>query len=481
MIHPSLSLCNHHPISLLSSNVHPRLLFFHHRSSYPVTLLLGPLIGAIAAGNSIIIKPSENSMATSTLFSELIPKYLDPHNICVITGAQEQCKALLDLRFDHIFFTGSGKIGKQVALKAAETLTPTTLELGGKCPAVVLDDANFLVVARRIIWAKILNAGQTCIAPDYVLVSQRSELKLINAMRKVLGEFYPSDSQADRTTNPDNPSTPDSRYCKIISQHHFDRLVHYLNHTKGEIVELNLNSSVQPKSPDPDTLRIPLTLIRNVQEDDVLMQDELFGPLLPIVTYDQDHEDIVQCLHRINQSTPLTVYAFSQSEAKLDILRKNTKSGQFVCNDLMIQFAIPGLPFGGVGPSGLGSYRGYYSFLTFTHQRPIVNFPCWADFLLNSRYPPYTDFKFKFMQALLGAGRLKGQSDPKLPALRDPVDLKRLFDPSSSGFVQTILPKFGVLALLFAYYFKLREGNMGQKSVIGILQNIQAQVKRYLS
>lgn len=447
--------------------------------NYPVTLLLGPLVGAIAAGNSIILKPSENSPSTSSLLSKLIQKYLDPHNIRVINGGAEQSSTVLEMRFDHIFFTGNTSVGKIVALKAAETLTPTTLELGGKCPAVVLDDANLYLAAKRIIWAKTLNAGQTCIAPDYVLVSEQREQKLIETMKKVLKEFYPSDEHIDKSIQPDNVSTPNSRFSKIINQKHFQRLTGYLDQTKGEIVALNLNSAVQPEDPDWDTLRIPLTLIRNVKDDDILMQDELFGPLLPILTYNCDHEDVVQRLHQIDQSTPLAIYAFSQNEEKLEFIRRHTKSGQFVCNDLMIQYAIPGLPFGGVGTSGVGNYRGFHSFSTFSYERSLVNHPFWADFLLKVRYPPYTTFKLKAINALMGAGTVKGKSEPKPPALTDPQNFKRLFSSSSSSssLRSSWIQRFGVeklsllLVLLFGFYFKKKQrSDSRQFSFIGLDQ-----------
>ncbi|OAV92482.1 hypothetical protein PTTG_05866 [Puccinia triticina 1-1 BBBD Race 1] len=450
--------------------------------NYPVALLFGPLVGAIAGGNSVILKPSENCPATSHLMSTLVRKYMDPQNICVINGGHEQSTVLLDCRFDHIFFTGGTSLGKIVALKAAESLTTTTLELGGKSPVVVLDDANFLVAARRILWAKGLNAGQTCIAPDYILVSEQSESKLIEAMRQVLKEFFPSDAQGRKTSAmQDSNGSSDSKFCKIINQRHFDRLNNYLSQTRGEIVKLDLNSSAQPESADPDSLRIPITLIRNVKHDDVLMEEELFGPLLPVLTYNNDHEDIVQCLHRINQSAPLALYAFGQSEEKLEFIRKHTKSGQFVCNDLLIQFNIPGLPFGGVGTSGLGNYHGYYSFLAFTYERPIVNFPFWADILLKSRYPPYTSFKFKFMQAVLGPSKLKGKSNPQPPALTDPLDFKRLLDPSSAGCLAKVPVKFSLLVLLFAFYFSRRQDSLGQKGLFNSIKKLQDQVKQFIS
>ncbi|PLW39495.1 hypothetical protein PCANC_16799 [Puccinia coronata f. sp. avenae] len=452
--------------------------------NYPIALLMGPLVGAIAGGNSIILKPSENCPATSNLLSTLVAKYLDPNNICVVNGGPEQSTTLLDCRFDHIFFTGGTSIGKMIALKAAETLTTTTLELGGKSPVVVLDDANFLVAARRILWAKGLNAGQTCIAPDYVLVSEQSESKLIEAMKKVLKEFFPRDGQGNKATSThgDNGTgAPDSRFCKIINQRHFERLTRYLSETKGEVVKLDLDSSAQPEVADPNSLKIPITLIRNVQHDDVLMRDELFGPLLPILTYDNHHEDIVQCLHRINQSAPLALYAFGQNEQKLEFIRKHTKSGQFVCNDLLIQFNIPGLPFGGVGTSGTGNYHGYYSFLAFTYERPLVNFPFWAEILLTSRYPPYTAMKFKLLQALLGPGKVKGKSNPTPPALTDPQDFKRLLDPSAPGWLAYLPLKLSAFAVLLALYYSRRHDPAGPLALLSTLKKAQDHLQRYIS
>ncbi|KAI7938632.1 hypothetical protein MJO28_014211 [Puccinia striiformis f. sp. tritici] len=468
--------------------------------NYPIALLFGPLIGAIAGGNSIILKPSENCPATTKVMTTLVSKYLDPNNICVINGGYEQSTALLDCHFDHICFTGSTSIGKIIASKAAETLTSTTLELGGKSPVVVLDDANFLVTARRILWAKVMNAGQTCIAPDYILVSEQSEPKLIDAMKQVMKEFFPPDNgniQGNKSTTTkvgDNTIPLESRFSKIINQKHFDRLNNCLDETKGEIIKLELNSGAQPESSDAETLRIPLTLIRNVKIDDILMQEELFGPLLPILTYNNHHEDIVQCLHRINQSAPLALYAFGKSEEKLDFIRKHTKSGQFVCNDLLIQFNVPGLPFGGVGPSGLGNYHGHYSFLAFTYERAILNFPFWADFLLTSRHPPYNNLKLKLIQSALGPSKLKGKSNPIVPTLTDPLNFKKLFlnpNHSSSSLLPKGFPvKLSLLALLLSFYYsrnRRQESSVfsplvsSQKAFSDLIQKVQEYLKKNLS
>ncbi|KAH9442886.1 hypothetical protein H4Q26_010811 [Puccinia striiformis f. sp. tritici PST-130] len=262
------------------------------RHSYPTW--------SIAGGNSIILKSSENCPATTKVMTSLVSKYLDSNNLCVIIGGYEQSTALLDCHFDQICFTGSTSIGKIIASKAAETLTSTSWTPDRH-------DVNFLVAARRILWAKVMNAGQTCVAPDYILVSEQSEPKLIEATKQVMKEFFPPDNgniQGNKlTTNKvsDNTIPPESKFSKMINQKHFDQLNNCSSETKGEIIKLELNSGAQPESSDPDTLRIPLTLIRNVKIDDILMQEELFGPLLPILTHNNHREDIVQCLYHINQ------------------------------------------------------------------------------------------------------------------------------------------------------------------------------------
>ncbi|KNF06269.1 hypothetical protein PSTG_00776 [Puccinia striiformis f. sp. tritici PST-78] len=439
---------------------------------------------SIAGGNSIILKSSENCPATTKVMTFLVSKYLDSNNLCVINGGYEQSTALLDCHFDQICFTGSTSIGKIIASKAAETLTSTSWTPDRH-------DVNFLVAARRILWAKVMNAGQTCVAPDYILVSEQSEPKLIEATKQVMKEFFPPDNgniQGNKlTTNKvsDNTIPPESKFSKMINQKHFDQLNNCSSETKGEIIKLELNSGAQPESSDPDTLRIPLTLIRN---------EELFGPLLPILTYNNHHEDIVQCLHRINQSAPLALYAFGKSEEKLDFIRKHTKSGQFVCNDLLIQFNVPGLPFGGVGPSGLGNYHGHYSFLAFTHERAILNFPFWADFLLTSRYPPYNNLKLKLIQSALGPSKLKGKSNPIVPTLTDPLNFKKLFlnpNHSSSSLLPKGFPvKLSLLALLLSFYYsrnRRRESSVfsplvsSQKAFSDLIQKIQEYLKKNLS
>ncbi|MBW0498921.1 hypothetical protein O181_038636 [Austropuccinia psidii MF-1] len=443
--------------------------------NYPLAVLLGPLIGAIAGGNSIILKPSENCPATSQLVTKLIQKYMDPNNICVINGAKEQNTTLLNLRFDHIFYTGGPVVAKIIALKAAETLTPITLELGGKSPAIIFDDANFPVTARRLVWAKTVNAGQTCIAPDYVLISKQNEQKFIKAIQAALKEFYPPTSQEVQNSKSESSSDPQtSQFCKIINRHHFDRLNNYLLKTGGEIVKLDLNSPIQPESADPTSLKVPFTLVRNLPDDDILMQEEIFGPILPIMTYDPEAQDAVQRLHQLDRSNPLTIYVFSQSEENFELVRTRTKSGQFMCNNLLFQYIIQGLPFGGIGTSGMGNYHGYHSFLTFTYERSVANVPFWTDFMLRSLYPPYTAFKLKFIEKLMAPKTLGGKSNPNPPIGTSSKKKKLLaLDSSSLGrFSLKDLTKIAFGILIF--WYPIRQARLtGQGVLVDSLKKVQ--------
>lgn len=337
-----------------------------------------------------------------------------------------------------------------MAKKAAETLTPVTLELGGKCPAIIFDDADMMVAARRVIWGKVVNAGQTCVAPDYVLLSKQIENKFIESVKAVLKEFYPT---VDTGSTSDQQSP--NQYSKIVNERQFNRLKDLLRSTKGEIINLDLN---HPDLQESDSsLKLPLTLIRNLEEDDVIMKDEIFGPILPILTYEDSESGLLKKLDQIQSTSPLSVYAFSKNEKRLEFVRNHTKSGQFSCNDLLIQFIIPGLPFGGIGSSGIGNYHGYQSFLTFTYERASFNLPFWADFLLKTRYPPYTSFKSKLSQLLLGPKKLSGQSQPNPPKITksEIKDYKSLFQQDRDGSVKKRLLQLSG-AVLLLYWFIAR-------------------------
>lgn len=376
--------------------------------NYPVSLLLNPLVGAISGGNSVILKPSEQAPSVAFLLSKLIPQYMDPRHIRLINGAVDQTTTLLDLKFDHIFFTGSTKIGKIVAKRAAEYMTPVTLELGGKCPAIVFDDADFDVTARRIIWGKGMNAGQTCIAPNHILVSKKNEARLIESLKKAIQELYPEESPESKTKG----LGLDGQFCKIINSNQFNRIHDLLSVTKGEVIEIEGSIQSKVEKTNPDNLRIPLTLVRNLTNDDELLQEEIFGPVLPILTYETQMELIEELLPVISQSEPLAIYVFTKSSENFELVRQHSKSGQIIGNDSLIQFAIRGLPFGGVGQSGTGSYHGYQSFLTFTYERSCANLATWTDKAFAVRYPPYTESKLNLYSWIMGPSIIKGQSTP---------------------------------------------------------------------
>ncbi|GAA5989670.1 hypothetical protein JCM5350_001658 [Sporobolomyces pararoseus] len=351
--------------------------------NYPITLLLVPLLGAIAAGCTAIVKPAEQAPATAALIARLLPKYLDTTAYQCVTGAIDQTSTLLKLQFDHIFYTGSGNVGRIVSKAAAEHLTPVTLELGGKSPAIVLDDADLDVTARRIIWAKFSNAGQICISTDYILCSPQLEPKLIDALKRALKEFSaPSPSSGTQSTS----LLESKNYSKIINDNHFKRLSKLLDATNGEII-------VGGKR-DEKERKIEVTLVRNVKPDDALMADEIFGPILPIMTM-PNKEAMIHFIQR--RDTPLVIYVFTQSTKDKDYIFSRTRSGGFVQNDVLVHFLIPGLPFGGTGKAGHGNYHGKKSFDTFSHERAFAHVPTWMDAVMASRYPPYTDKKFKFL------------------------------------------------------------------------------------
>ncbi|EGG04206.1 uncharacterized protein MELLADRAFT_78391 [Melampsora larici-populina 98AG31] len=379
--------------------------------NYPISLLLNPLVGAISGGNSIIFKPSEQAPSVAFLLSKLIPQYMDSNHIRIINGAKEQSTTLLHLKFDHIFFTGSTQIGKIVAKCAAENLTPVTLELGGKCPAIVFDDTDFDITAKRLIWGKGMNAGQTCIAPNHILVSKKNETKLIESLKKAVQELYPKESTESELQS--NGLGLKDQFCKIINLNQFNRLNDLLSITKGEIIEIEESIQIKSKKSDPhEDLRIPLTLIRDLKDDDEILKDEIFGPILPILTYETEDELIQDVLPKISDSEPLAIYVFTKSSQNFELVRKHSKSGQIIGNDLLIQFTIGGLPFGGVGQSGTGSYHGYHSFLTFTYERSCANLASWTDQAFAIRYPPYTESKFNLYSWIMGPSDLKGQSKP---------------------------------------------------------------------
>jgi aldehyde dehydrogenase (NAD+) len=342
--------------------------------NYPFQLIISPLVGAIASGNCTIIKPSEFAPHTSNLISELIHKYFSPEYITVIPGSVETSQQLLAEKFDHIFFTGGTAIGKIVMAAAAEHLTPVTLELGGKSPCIIDTDINLEHTAKRITWGKFINAGQTCIAPDYLLVDQKIKPDLINALKKYLEEFYG-----------ENPATsPD--YARIIHQKHFHRLTNLLK--CGKVI---IGGETKPEE-----LYIAPTLLDNVSLEDAVMQDEIFGPILPIIEY----TDINEAITLINsRPKPLALYLFSQNKNLQKRILQETSSGGVCINDTVMQVAVSSLPFGGVGDSGMGSYHGKASFNTFSHYKSVLQNSLPWD--IDWRYAPYQG-KLSLLKKIIG-------------------------------------------------------------------------------
>lgn len=341
--------------------------------NYPLQLTLLPAIGAIAAGNTAILKPSELAAHSSKIIKTIVEEVFDSQHVCVVEGGVEETQKLLSERFDKIFFTGSTAVGKIIAKAAAEYLTPVTLELGGKSPCIVDEDADLEVSARRIVWGKFVNAGQTCVAPDYVLAHKKIRSLLINKMSKYITEFYG-----------ENPrQSPD--YPRIVNQKHFERLSKYLQN--GVVVKGGeINSEENYIAP---------TILDAITWDDAIMQEEIFGPILPVLEF-QDLDKILDDLQ--HKEKPLACYYFGKSSDKQEKVLNLLAFGGACINDTVMHTANPNLPFGGIGNSGQGAYHGKFSFDTFTHYKAVVKKPFWLDVPL--RYPPYKG-KLNFLQQAL--------------------------------------------------------------------------------
>jgi aldehyde dehydrogenase (NAD+) len=330
--------------------------------NYPLNLALAPLVGAIAAGNCAIIKPSELTPATSNLLENLIKKYFQPEYIIVIEGAAEVGKALLDEDVDFIFFTGSVNVGKIVMEAAAKHLTPVTLELGGKSPCIVHRDAKTSLAAKRIVWGKLLNAGQTCIAPDYLLVHESMKEQLIDEIKGAIRQLYGTECLLNEN------------FPKIVHERHLQRLANMIERTKGSVV-YGGKMDIQSQKMEP-------TIITDVEWDDPSMEEEIFGPILPIITYSNIDDAIREITKR---AKPLALYLFTEDENINKKVISTVSFGSGCINDTVFQIASPYLPFGGVGPSGTGSYHGKKSFDTFSHEKSILKQTTKMDIPL--RYP----------------------------------------------------------------------------------------------
>lgn len=322
--------------------------------NYPVNLSLVPLVGAIAAGNCAVLKPSEYSENVSSVFKEMISKYFPENYIKVVTGDAETSKKLLEYDFDYIFFTGSQNVGKYVMRKASEKLIPVTLELGGKNPTIVGSTCDMKLAAKRIAWGKTLNAGQTCISPDYLLIDRKIKGKFLPLLENYLKEF--------------------GKYMAyIINEKHIKRLSNLINNTKGTIL---CGGKFNGRKLEP-------TIVDDVSPDDVLMKEEIFGPILPIITFNNKHE-IFGIISK--HPYPLSLYVFSYDKVFIKEIISKIQSGGITVNDTITHFVPETLPFGGIRSSGIGNYHGKYSFDTFSHYKPVF---IKGKFELNVRYPPY--------------------------------------------------------------------------------------------
>ena len=333
--------------------------------NYPVHLLVAPLAAALSAGNAVVCKPSEVAEATATELALLIPQYLDPEAVHVVTGGPDIAEALLEQRFDHIFFTGSTAIGRKVAAAAAPHLTPVTLELGGKSPAIVHASANIDVTARRIVFGRFMNAGQTCVAPDHVLVERGVEDELVTAMVDAVAKFYGDDPR----------KSPD--FGRIVNRRHLDRLQGYLD--GGGYAAIATGGTV-----DVENLYLAPTILTGVDLDAPVMAEEIFGPILPVVAVD-DIESAVAIVR--DRPHPLALYVFADDDDAIDAVVSGTTSGGVCINHTLMQLAVPGLPFGGVGESGTGAYHGKAGFDVFSHRRSVLRKSTRPD--PGIVYPPY--------------------------------------------------------------------------------------------
>jgi len=339
--------------------------------NYPLSMVMAPLVGAVAAGNCAVMKPSEVTSHTSAALAAILPRYLDQEAFAVIEGGIPETTELLAQKFDHILYTGNERVAQVVMTAAAKYLTPVTLELGGKSPCLIDKSADLEVAASRIAWGKFINAGQTCVAPDHVLVHREVAQQFIDALTRRVKEFYGEDPS----------QSPD--YCRIASERHTARFAELL---KGHRIHLGGRVDVAKRYVEP-------TIVLDPPADSALMTEEIFGPVLPIITVDEMHHAIKFVADR---PKPLALYLFTKSQALEEAVLGRLSAGSVCINDAVIFMVSPELPFGGIGNSGMGRYTGWYGFETFSHMRPVMK----RGFRLDSslRYPPYTEKKAKLLK-----------------------------------------------------------------------------------
>jgi aldehyde dehydrogenase (NAD+) len=330
--------------------------------NYPFQLLFNPLIGAVAAGNCVIAKPSQHASHTGEVMIDLINNNFKSDYLYLLRGGKEINQIILKEKYDYIFFTGSAETGKQVMRAAADNLIPVSLELGGKCPVIVDDDANIKIAAKRILWGKLLNAGQSCVAPDYILVHSKIKEQLVNEMKLCSENFLG-----------ENPSSSGD-FCRIINLSNLERLENYLKDVK----------IIYGGKTDAETLYCSPTLIEGISPDHPALKEEIFGPILPVIEFRELNEAIEYVSSR---PSPLALYIFSNSSENRNKILRKTKSGGVCINETVVHFINPYLPLGGIGLSGMGKYHGRFSFETFGYKRAIMHKSNLIDPPV--RYPPY--------------------------------------------------------------------------------------------
>lgn len=342
--------------------------------NYPFLLSLEPLVDSVAAGNTVILKPSAYSPNTGGIIKKIIEEIFPKEYVAVVLGGREENQNLLEMKFDYIFFTGSQSVGKEVMAKASKFLTPVTLELGGKSPCIIDKDCNIRLAARRIVFGKLLNLGQTCVAPDHIYCHKAVKSELIEALKEEIKLQYGEDVLA-------NP-----QYGKIINQKHYDRIVRLID--KDKVVFGGRTAG--------ELLKIEPTIMDNVTEEDLVMQEEIFGPIMPILTF----ESIDSLVQMINQKQhPLAFYLFTSDKKKAERIVSEVRFGGGCINDTIIHLASSFMPFGGVGESGMGSYHGRYGFETFTHRKSVVAKKSFPD--IGMRYHPLTKSDDKLIRYFL--------------------------------------------------------------------------------
>lgn len=341
--------------------------------NYPFQLALIPLVWSVAAGNCVILKTSEYSVSTSGIVKEIIEKIFSKEHVAVAQGGQEESEKLLLEKFDYIFFTGSTNVGKIVMKSASEYLTPTTLELGGKSPCIILKDADIDLTAKRLTWGKLINAGQTCVAPDYVLVHEDSKDELIEKIKYYSIKYFG-----------DNPCN-NEQFPKIINERHFNRIVSLID----------IDKVVYGGDYNNETLKIEPTIVDNVNWDDNIMKEEIFGPIFPILTY-KDLDEVIQEI--IQRPNPLALYIFTKNNKLENRVLEMIPAGGCCINDTITHIATNYLPFGGVGESGMGSYHGKAGFDTFTHYKSVLKK---LKLDIPIRYAPYNDKLIKILKKIM--------------------------------------------------------------------------------